>query len=181
MKIQSNLMIGNTDIFDSIMPPYGKSRIQTPIYDPVRMGFILNDRETVGHNRCHSLVRLHNNIVVVEQIGTFHAYTYTNSLAVYTFDNSKLQLVSLKTDYSKEHYDIQKVRTDTNEIVFHFLKTQIAAMYLHLSDEEIKAKAVDTVDRCYTNILDDESFQIFQQLPKLLSQIDNNIKLLTVK
>lgn len=156
--------------FDSILPVYGNPKVQTPIWDEGQKMFIIGEYESASGNRSYRGIRFCDRVVIVEHVGKYHNWTYINSLELYAFNGTRLELIQ-KRDYEKVFRNEELVRKDSETMVRDYLAGMYKAQKIIVTEGEHEAHAKQLVDNCYKSFLDaDFNLRLTQILPALESK-----------
>ena len=156
--------------FDSILPVYGNPRVQVPTWDEGQKMFIIDEYESASGNRSYRGIRFCDRVVIVEQVGKYHSCTYINSLELYAFNGTRLELIQ-KRDYEKVFRNEELVRKDSEAMVRDYLAGMYKTQKIIVAEGEHEAHAKQLVDNCYKSFLDaDFNLRLTQILPALESK-----------
>lgn len=143
------------DFLDNILPTFGNERAYIPTWDNSQKMFICDEHETTKGNRHYRGVRFCDRIAIVENVGTYHCWTYIDGIELYAFNGQKLELIQ-KRDYEKVFRKEEFIRSQSVDMVKDYLhailKTQRTAAPAGLVDQQ----AQELVSRCYKSFLDDD-------------------------
>ena len=157
--------------FDSILPVYGNPRVQTPVWDEEQKMFIFDEHEYASGNRSFRGIRFCDRVVIVEHVGKYHTCTYINSLELYAFNGTRLELIQKKDDYNKVFRDEETIRRDSETMVRNYLAGMYKAQKIAVSEGEHEALAKQLVDSCYKSFLDSD-FNL--RLTQIIPALENN-------
>ena len=130
----------NKDLFDSILPTFGNQRVHIPVWDEGQKMFLCEEYESASGNRYYKGVRFCDRIVVVEQVGLYHNWTYIDGIEVYAFNGTRLELVQ-KRDYDKVHRNEEFIRKELETMVRNFFEGVLKAERSCMAEEELEEKA----------------------------------------
>ncbi len=157
----------NRDFFNSILPTYGNSRIQIPVWDEGQKMFICDEYESANRHRYYKGIRFCDRIVVVEKVGLFHNWTYIDGIEIYAFNGKRLELVQ-KKDYTKTFRNEEFIRQETETLLRSFLDGVIKLQGNAVPAEQINEQVKSIVDGCYKSFLDaDFNARLTQIIPQL--------------
>lgn len=157
------------DIFDSILPVYGQPREKMPVWDEGQKMFIVGEYESAAGNRTYSGLRFCDRIVICEEVGLFHNWTYINGIELYAFNGKNLELIQ-KKEYAKVYRKDEFVRRESEAMVADYLKGVLKMRRVALPCEEVESQARQYVEGCYQSFLSpDYNVRLTQILPKLLN------------
>ena len=157
----------NKNLFDSILPTFGNSRVHIPVWDEGQKMFISNEYESANGHRYYLGIRFCDRIVVVEKVGLYHSWTYIDGIELYAFNGQKMELIQ-KRDYDKVFRDEAFIRRESEQMVKDFLTGVLKAQRICLPAEQIAAQATELINGCYKSFLaPDYNTRLTQILPKL--------------
>ena len=140
----------SNSFLDRVLPTYGNSRENIPVYNASQQMFISSTFTSESGNMYYKGIRFSERLIMVEKIGLFHNWTYIDELEIYTFDATKQILIGKKS-YNKEFHNADLIKTDAKQMAYDYFKSQIAFMENHSTDEELLAIANSTVEETYEN------------------------------
>lgn len=144
--------IGNS-IIDSIIPPFGKPRIKTPIWNESQHMFITDQYTSAAGNTYYLGVRFSDRFVTILHIGLYHNWTYINEVEVYVFDYQEPQLVGkTKIDH---FYDENRIRATTEDLLSSYIKSQMKLNGTSVDERQIASQVKELVEKSYCSMLDD--------------------------
>lgn len=156
------------DLFDSILPTYGTPRKQIPVWDEGQKMFLLGNYESEKGNYYYEGIRFCNKIVIKEKVGLCHTWTYIDSLEVYAFNGTRLELVQ-KRDYEKTFRNEVFIRSEAEQMICDYLSACIKAQGLNIESEEIRNEAKRYVDGSFKSFLDPD---FNKHLTRILPQLE---------
>lgn len=157
----------NKNFLDNILPVYGNPRANVPTWDNSQKMFIYNEHESNNGNRYYCGIRFCERIVIVEKVGLYHNWTYIDGIELYAFNGKKLELIQ-KRDYDKVFRKESFIRSESEEMVYDFLKGVCKSQKQFVLDVEINRHAANIVDGCYKSFLDrDYNTRLTQILPSI--------------
>ncbi len=152
------------DFLDNILPTYGNERAHVPTWDNSQKMFICDEYETTNGNRHYRGVRFCDRIVIIENVGTFHCWTYIDSIELYAFNGRKLKLIQ-KRDYENVFRKEEFIRNQSVDMVKDYLH---AILKIQRTAAPVDQQAQDLVNRCYKSFLDEDfNTRITQILPAI--------------
>ena len=155
----------NRSPFDDILPPFGNPRVRFPIWDESQRMFICDEHDSSSGHRYYRGVRFCDRIVIVENVGLYHSWTYIDSIELYAFYGHRLELIQ-KRDYDKEFRREEFIRKEACQMVADFLRGIMKMHRSCVSAEQIETHARELIDRCYKSFLDsDYNTRLTQILP----------------
>ena len=132
------------------LPSYGQKPQgpRTPIWNKGQKLFIIDEYESAAGNRYYKGFRFCENIVIVETFGMYHTFQYINSIEVYIFDSTHLNLVDKRT-YDKAFYDSEFIKEESKKMVRDYLTSKLRIQGRDMSESKIAEAANSVVDRSY--------------------------------
>ena len=157
----------NKGLFDSILPTFGSPRIHIPVWDNSQKMFICNEYESANGHRYYCGIRFCDRIVIVERVGLYHNWTYIDSIELYAFNGTKLELIQ-KRDFDKVFRNEDFIRSESMQMVVDFMKGIAKTQRTCLPAEQIATEAKSLIDGCYKSFLDpDFNTRLTQIIPSL--------------
>jgi hypothetical protein len=157
----------NKDLFDKILPTFGCTRVQVPVWDEGQKMFLFDNYESASGNRYYRGIRFCDNIAIVENVGQYHSWTYIDSIELYAFNGHKAELVQ-KRNYEKTYYDEALIRSESEAMVRNYVEGVLKIQKSSMSQDQLEANAKSTVDGCYKSFLDkDFNVKLTQIIPQL--------------
>lgn len=155
------------DLFDSILPTYGTPRKRVPVWDEGQKMFLLGNYESEKGNYYYEGIRFCNKIVIKEKVGLCHTWTYIDSIEIYAFNGTTLELVQ-KRDYEKTFRSEEFIRKESEQMVHDFLKGYLKAQGTIIEEGAITQEAKAVVDGSFKSFLDSD---FNKQLTRILPQL----------
>lgn len=155
------------DLFDNLLPSYGNPHKQIPVWDEGQKMFLLGDYESANGNVYYEGIRFCDKIVIKEKVGLYHTWTYIDSLEIYAFNGTCLELVQ-KRDYDKVYRNEAVIRSESEQMICDFITGALKVQGLSGDIEQIKAQAHAIVDGCFRSFL---SPDFNKHLTKILPQL----------
>ena len=159
----------SNNLFESFLPMYGNPRKHIPVWDENQKMFIINNYESTRGNYYFEGIRFCDQIVIKEKVGLYHTWTYIDSIEIYAFNGTHLELVQ-KCNYEKTFRNEDFVRRESERMICDYAKGCLKIQGINADDEQIKTKAKEIVDKSYKSFLQlDYSKQLTCILPQLKS------------
>lgn len=157
----------NKDLFDQILPTFGNPRVSAPVWDEGQKMFICDEYESASGHRYYRGVRFCDRIVIVEKVGLYHSWTYIDSIELYAFNGTRLELVQ-KRDYEKEFRSEAFVRKEAESMVQDYFEGALKVQKCTIPQKQIEEQAKSIVDGSYKSFLDkDFNTRLTQIIPQL--------------
>ena len=144
--------VGNNFI-DSILPPIGKPRVKTPIWNESQHMFITDQYTSAAGNTYYLGVRFSDRFVTILHIGLYHNWTYINEVEVYAFDEHERRLIGKTT--IDQYYNEDIVRSTTENLLQNYIEGQMRLNGSSIDHEKLKTQVKELVDKSYFSLLED--------------------------
>ena len=160
----------SNSLFDQMLPAFGTPGNNLPVWNEGQKMFISSEYESSAGNRYYKGLRFCEQLAIVETWGTYHTWTYINSVEIYTFDGNKPKFVGKKT-FDKVFYNTDFIKAQTEQMVQEYMKGQIKIQKVNLPAVRIAEQAKLIVDRSYKSFLDaDYTPRVQMMLPVLTEE-----------
>lgn len=160
----------SNSLFDQMLPAFGTPGNNLPVWNEGQKMFISSEYESSAGNRYYKGLRFCEQLAIVETWGTYHTWTYINSVEIYTFDGNKPKFVGKKT-FDKVFYNTDFIKAQTEQMVQEYMKGQIKIQKVNLPAVRIAEQAKIIVDRSYKSFLDaDYTPRVQMMLPVLTEE-----------
>ena len=168
-KIMASLEKALTkDLFENLLPTYGNTRKAVPVWDESQKMFLLGNYESASGHYYYEGIRFCDRIVIKEKVGLYHTWTYIDSIEIYAFNGTKLQLVQ-KRDYDKTFRNEAFVRSESEQMICDFITSSLNAQGISADDTQIRNESHSIVDGSYQSFI---SPNFNKQLTRILPQIN---------
>ena len=108
--------------------------------------FLCEEYESGNGHRYYKGVRFCDRIVIVEKVGLYHTWTYIDSIEVYAFNGTRLELVQ-KRDYDKTFRNEEFIRQESETMVCNYMGMKVLAYDIYkipeLENENMKYVEMD--------------------------------------
>lgn len=157
----------NKDLFDKILPTFGNPRVHIPVWNEGQKMFLCKEYESGRGHRYYKGVRFCERIVFVENVGLYHNWTYIDSIEMYAFNGTKLELVQ-KRDYEKHFRNEEFIRKESHTMVQNYLEGILKVQKCTIQIEQLQEHARNIIDGCFKSFLDkDFNTRLTQILPQI--------------
>lgn len=156
------------NLFDKILPTFGNPRIHIPVWDEDQKMFIIDDYESASGHRYYKGIRFCDRLVIVENVGLYHTWTYIDGIELYAFSGTKIKLVQ-KRDYDKVFRSEAFVRRESEIMMQNYIRGIFKAQNKQMPELQLEAQAREVVNGCFKSFLDND-FNI--QLTRIIPQIE---------
>lgn len=143
------------DILDNLLPPFGTPRKIVPVWNEGEKMFIISNYESEKGNMYYEGIRFCENIVIKEKVGLCYTWTYIDSLEIYAFNGTRLELVQ-KRDYEKTFRNEEFIRHEAEQMICDFIAGYAKTQGLNVDLKQIKCEAKRYVDGSFKSFLDDD-------------------------
>lgn len=155
------------DLFDNLLPTYGTPRKSMPVWDESQKMFLFNNYESKSGNYYYEGIRFCDKVVIKEKVGLYHTWTYIDSIEIYVFNGTKLELVQ-KRDYDKTFRNEEFVRSEAEQMLCDYIKGSLKTQGMSGDETHIKNEVHRLVDGSYKSFLNaDFNKQLTCILPQL--------------
>lgn len=159
--------VDNNSMFDNILPAYGNPRVHVPVWDEGQKMFLCDEYVSNSGNRYYKGIRFCDRIAIVENNGIYHFCTYIDSLEVYAFNGTRMELVQ-KREYEKTFRNEDFIRSESEAMLRDYLSGVLKTQHISVSEEQLNEQAKSIVGGCYKSFLaDDFNTQLIQILPQI--------------
>ncbi len=138
------------NFLDSVLPTFGNTKDNTPIYDDAQKMFISSAYTSAAGHSYYKGLRFTDRIVMIEQIGTYYNWTYIDGVELYAFNGTEKVLIA-KKQFEKEFYNMERIKTEVKQMLFDYFRSQILLKNENASEELIEKHAMQTIDSLYEN------------------------------
>jgi len=159
----------NQNLLDNLLPAFGKPRKNMPTWDEGQKMFIFDQHTSEAGNLTYRGIRFCDRVVIVEKVGLFHSCTYINSIELYAYNGTELELIQ-KRDYDKVFRSNEFVRKESEAMVKSYIVGAFKSQKVKVADNEIENHAAKMVEGCYKSFLDSD---FNTRLTQLIPQIEN--------
>lgn len=140
------------DLFNNLLPSFGDTRKAVPVWDENQKMFLVGNYESASGHYYYEGIRFCDRIVIKEKVGLYHTWTYIDSIEVYAFNGTRLELVQ-KCDYDRTFRNEEFVRSEVERMVCDFIKGCLKAQGQSADNEQIHSEAKKIVDGSFTSFL----------------------------
>lgn len=135
---------------DKILPTFGNTRENIPIYCDSQKMFISSHYTSAAGNMYYKGLRFTDRIVMVEKVGLYKNFSYIDSVEVYAFNGTERVLIG-KVDYDKVFYNADQIKMDTKAIIANYLEDSARIAGSLLDSARAKQQANELLDKMYEN------------------------------
>ncbi len=156
------------DLFDNLLPTFGSPRKTIPVWNEGQRMFILGSYESEKGNMYYEGMRFCNQIVIKEKVGLCHTWTYIDSIEIYAFNGTRLELVQ-KHDYDKTFRTEEFVRAESEQMICDYITGVLKAQGEKRPVDQIREHAHAIVDGSFKSFL---SPDFNKHLTRILPQLN---------
>ena len=156
------------DLFDNLLPTYGTPRKTIPVWDEGQKMFLLGNYESEKGNMYYEGIRFCDKIVIKEKVGLCHTWTYIDSIEIYAFNGTRLELVQ-KRDYEKTFRSEEFVRSEAEQMICDYITGVLKTQGENCPVEQIREHAHAIVDGSFKSFL---SPDFNKHLTRILPQLN---------
>lgn len=149
------------NFLDSVLPTFGNTKDNTPIYNDAQRMFISSTYTSAAGHLYYKGIRFSDRLVMIEQVGLYHNWTYIDGIELYAFNGTERILIA-KKQFDKEFYNTELIKEEVIQMVFSYFKSQLLLKNENASKELIEEHASQTIASLYENK--------FEQIVKYLKQ-----------
>ncbi len=157
----------SNSLFDSILPTFGNTGNNLPIWNEGQKMFISSEYESAAGNRYYKGLRFCEQLAIVETVGLYHTWTYIDGIEIYAFDGKKPKLVG-KRQYDKKFYNSEEIKVEVEKMVLNYMQGQLKLQNVNLPALRIEEQAKSVVERSYKSFLDEDYGTRMQDMIPLL-------------
>lgn len=143
------------NLFDNVLPSFGKPRVNIPVWDNSQKMFICGEYESAAGHRYYRGVRFCDRVVIVEKVGLYHNWTYIDCIELYAFNGTKAVLIQ-KRDYDKVFRKEDFIRAESESMVKEYLMGVLKTQNVTIPDEKLDVEVKGIIERCYKSFLDSD-------------------------
>ncbi len=155
------------NLFETCLPTIGQPRKAMPVWNEGEKMFICSEYESKNGHRYYKGVRFSNRLVIVENVGIYHTWTYIDGIELYAFNNQSIELIQKKS-YGKKFRSNDFVYNEALSMVISYLEGAAKMSGSAVTKEQIAEEAKAIMESCYKSYLDsDFEARLTQVLPKL--------------
>lgn len=147
------------NFLDSVLPTFGNTKESIPVYNEAQKMFISSNYTSATGHLYYKGIRFSDRLVMIEQVGLFHNWTYIDGIELYAFNGTERVLIA-KKQFEKEFYNIEFIKKEVNQMLHSYLKSQILLRGENASPEIIEQHTNQTIGSLYENKIE----QIVQYL-----------------
>ena len=160
------------NFLDSVLPTFGNTKDNTPIYDEAQKMFISSPYTSAAGHSYYKGLRFTDRIVMIEKIGTYYNWTYIDGVELYAFNGTEKVLIA-KKQFEKEFYNMEQIKREVKQMLFDYFRSQILLKNENASEELIEKHAMQTIDSLYENKIEQIVSYLKQPAMQTLLALEN--------
>lgn len=149
------------NFLDNVLPRFGNAKENIPVYNESQKMFISSNYTSAAGHLYYKGIRFSDRLVMIEQVGLYHNWTYIDGIELYAFDGNERVLIA-KKQYDKEFYNLELIRSDVKQMLQSYFKSQNLFKNERVSDEFILEYSDQTVNSLYENKIEQIANQLKQ-------------------
>ena len=135
---------------DRILPTFGNTRENIPIYCDSQKMFISSHYTSAAGNMYYKGLRFTDRLVMVEKVGLYKNFSYIDSIEVYTFNGEEKVLIG-KMDYDKVFYNAEQIKEDTASIIANYIEDSARITGSLMDATRVKQQTAELLQQMYEN------------------------------
>lgn len=147
------------NFLDSVLPTFGNLKENIPVYNEAQKMFISSNYTSAAGHLYYKGIRFSERLIMIEQIGLFHNWTYIDGIELYTFNGGERVLIA-KKQFEKVFYNMEFIKEEVNQMLHSYFKSQNLFKDKNASPENIEQYTYKTIGSLYENKIE----QIVQYL-----------------
>ena len=147
------------NFLDSVLPTFGNIKENIPVYNDAQKMFISSNYTSAAGHLYYKGIRFSERLVMIEQVGLYHNWTYIDGIELYAFNGTERVLIA-KKQFDKVFYNMEFIKEEVNQMLHSYFKSQILLKNENASPEIIEQHTNQTIGSLYENKIE----QIVQQL-----------------
>lgn len=143
MKIVNNFL-------DTVLPVFGNAKANIPIYNEAQKMFITSNYTSAAGHLYYKGIRFSERLVMVEQVGLYHNWTYIDGIELYAYSGTERILIA-KKQFDKVYYNMDLIQNEVRKMLFEYFKSQVVLNSDNTSMEVLENQADQTIGTLYEN------------------------------
>ena len=133
---------------DRILPTFGNTRDNIPIYCDSQKMFISSHYTSAAGHMYYKGLRFTDRLVMVEKVGIYKNFSYIDSIEVYAFNGAEKILIG-KIDYDKVFYNAEKIKEDAATIIANYIEDSARITGSFMDSTRIKQQTSELMPQMY--------------------------------
>ena len=138
------------NFLDSVLPTFGNVKENIPVYNEAQKMFISSNYTSAAGHLYYKGIRFSDRLVMIEQVGLYHNWTYIDGVELYAFNGTERVLIA-KKQFDKEFYNMEFIKEEVSQMLHGYLKSQILMKNENASPEIIEQHTNHTIESLYEN------------------------------
>lgn len=149
------------NFLDCVLPTFGNRKENIPVYNESQRMFISSNYTSAAGHLYYKGIRFSERLVMIEQVGLYHNWTYIDGIELYAFNGTERILIS-KKQYEKEFYNMTLIKEEVKQMLQGYFKSQILLKKENATDDILLKHTEETINSLYENKI--------EQMSKYLNQ-----------
>ena len=141
------------NFLDLVLPTFGNFKENIPVYNEAQRMFISSNYTSAAGHLYYKGIRFSDRLVMIEQVGLYHNWTYIDGIELYAFNGTEKVLIA-KKQYDKEFYNMDFIKNEVDQMLQSYFKSQKLLQNGNTSDETLQLQATQTINSLYENKLE---------------------------
>ena len=134
-------------VVENALPALSGSKVH---YDNGRNMLCTTGYTSAAGNTYYQGIRLSDRLIITVSLGDGYNYTFMNGLRLYCFDGANQKLIGSRS-YDRYTYSNLRAYSESEDILFNYLKSQSALMNAKVSDNQLRDFAREMVKEAMQN------------------------------
>lgn len=149
------------NFLDSVLPTFGNIKENIPVYNEAQRMFISSNYTSAAGHLYYKGIRFSERLVMIEQVGLYHNWTYIDGVELYAFNGNERVLIA-KKQFDKEFYNMEFIKNEVKQMMQSYFKSQVLLNNENASDEVLLQYTEQTLDSLYENKIEQIALQLKQ-------------------
>lgn len=149
------------NFLDSVLPTFGNIKENIPVYNEAQRMFISSNYTSAAGHLYYKGIRFSERLVMIEQVGLYHNWTYIDGVELYAFNGNERVLIA-KKQFNKEFYNMEFIKNEVKQMLQNYFKSQIILKNENASEEILLHHTEQTLDSLYENKIEQIALQLKQ-------------------
>jgi len=149
------------NFLDTVLPKYGNVKENIPVYNESQRMFISSNYTSAAGHLYYKGIRFSERLVMIEQVGLYHNWTYIDGVELYAFNGNERVLIA-KKQFDKEFYNMEFIKNEVKQMMQSYFKSQVLLNNENASDEVLLQYTEQTLDSLYENKIEQIALQLKQ-------------------
>ena len=149
------------NFLDTVLPKYGNVKENIPVYNESQRMFISSNYTSAAGHLYYKGIRFSDRLVMIEQVGLYHNWTYIDGVELYAFNGNERVLIA-KKQFDKEFYNMEFIKKEVKQILQSYFKSQTLFTNENTSEEYLLQQTEQILDTLYENKIEQIALQLKQ-------------------